>query len=184
MLLQVAAGTRLRATTAEVNMTYTASVAAVASTTAAAVSGSMADIACISLQSIAVWCGPALPRSASKPPRYPGMARLESQPLVEALGIDAGMMRQQFDQLAAPYAGFRDRPPHHLLADAAAAARRGDANVLDQAARGALRAQSGQDAELQAADHATVVILRHHELDIRITFECLERPEIARRQRV
>src|ERR1700753_1805115 len=44
-LLQVAAGTRRRATTAEVNMTYTASVAAVASTTPMAVNGLIDDIA-------------------------------------------------------------------------------------------------------------------------------------------
>src|ERR1043166_7440349 len=44
MLLQVAAGTRFFATTAEVNITYTASVAAVASTTAIAVRGLMADM--------------------------------------------------------------------------------------------------------------------------------------------
>jgi hypothetical protein len=44
MLLQVAAGTRFFATTAEVNMTYTASVTAVARMTAPAVSGLMADM--------------------------------------------------------------------------------------------------------------------------------------------
>src|SRR5262249_28239463 len=42
-LLQVAAFIRLRATTAEVNITYTASVAAVASTTPAAINGSMVN---------------------------------------------------------------------------------------------------------------------------------------------
>jgi hypothetical protein len=44
MLLQVAAGTLLFATTAEVNITYIASVAAVARMTAPAVRGLMADI--------------------------------------------------------------------------------------------------------------------------------------------
>jgi hypothetical protein len=44
MLLQVAAGNRFFATTAEVNITYTASVAAVARITAPAVRGLMADI--------------------------------------------------------------------------------------------------------------------------------------------
>ncbi len=60
----------------------------------------------------------------------------------------------------------------------------GDANVLDQAAPGALRAQSRQDAKLQAADHGAVTILRDHELDMRIVFERLERPKIANRQRL
>src|SRR6267142_2448275 len=71
--------------------------------------------------------------AASEPDRHPDMAARKSEPLVEALRIDAGMMGQQFDQLAAPCAGFRQRPPHQLLADAAAAAIGGDADVLDQA---------------------------------------------------
>ncbi len=81
------------------------------------------------------------------------MTRLESQPRVESLRIDARLVRQQFDQFAALRARLGERPSHQLLADATAAAMRGDANVLDQAARGALRAQSRQDAELQAADN-------------------------------
>src|ERR1700694_1514449 len=76
------------------------------------------------------------------------MARLKSQPYVEPLRIDPGVVRQQLDQLATLAARLRDRPLHQLLADAAAAAMGGDADVLDQAARGALRAQSRQDAEL------------------------------------
>jgi hypothetical protein len=33
------------------------------------------------------------------------MARLKSQPLVESLRIDAGVMREQFDELAAQKSG-------------------------------------------------------------------------------
>jgi len=55
-----------------------------------------------------------------------------------------------------------------------AAAVGGDADVLDQAARGALRAQSGQDAELQAA-HNRPALFRDHEPDIRVAVERLER---------
>src|SRR5260370_36320022 len=120
----------------------------------------------------------------SKSQCHPDMAWLKSQPRVEALRIDAAAMRQQLDQLATPGARFRDGPLHHLLADAAAAAMRGDANVLDQAARGALRTQSRQDAELQAADDGAFTILRDHELDIRIMVERFERPEIGRWQRL
>src|SRR6478672_9096145 len=81
------------------------------------------------------------PRSAvSKPQRHADMARLESQSRVESLRVDAAVMRQQLDQLATPGARFRDGPLHHAFSDAAAAAMRGDANILDQAARGALRA--------------------------------------------
>ena len=72
---------------------------------------------------------------------------------------------------------------HQLLADAAAAAIGGDANVLDQGARGALRTQPGQDAKLQAADHGAA-LLGDHELDVRILLDRLERPEIGRRQRI
>src|ERR1700694_5055329 len=75
----------------------------------------------------------------SKSQCHPDMARLKSQPGVEPLRIDAGVMREQFNQLATLGARFRDGPLQHLLADAAAAALGGDANVLDQAARGALR---------------------------------------------
>jgi hypothetical protein len=61
---------------------------------------------------------------------------------------------------------------------------RGDANVLDQAARCALRAYSRQDAELQATDHGAVTILRDHQLDILIAVDPLERQEIGWRQRI
>jgi hypothetical protein len=74
------------------------------------------------------------------------MARLKSKPFVKPLRIDAGMMREQLDQFASPRPCFRDGPLHHFLTDATAAAMRGDPNVLDQAARGALRAHSGHDA--------------------------------------
>src|SRR6202165_4501111 len=107
----------------------------------------------------------------SKSQSHPDMARLKSQPGVEPLRIDAGTMRQQLDQLAIPGARFRDGPLHQSPSNAAAAAMRGDANVLDQAARGALRTQSRQDAELQAADDGAFTILREHELYIRIMVE-------------
>src|SRR5947199_9194376 len=76
----------------------------------------------------------------SKSQRHPDMARLKPQSRVESLRVDAGVMRQQFDQLAALGARFRDGPLHQAPSDAAAAAMRGDATFLDQAARGALRA--------------------------------------------
>jgi hypothetical protein len=110
------------------------------------------------------------------------MARLKSEPLVKTLRIDAGVMREQFDQFAAPRPRFGDGPLHHLLSDAAAAAMRGDANVLDQAARGTLRAQSRQDTELKAADDGTAIVLCDHKLDMRILVNRLECPKIARRQ--
>src|ERR1700704_3321057 len=94
------------------------------------------------------------------------------------------MRGEQLDQLATPGAGFRDSPLHELLADAPAAAVAGDADVLEQAARGALRAQSRQDAELQAADPRALALFRDHQLDIWSLSERLEREEIGRRQRV
>ena len=96
------------------------------------------------------------------------MARLKSQPHVEPLRIDPGMMRQQLDQLATLLARLGDRPSHHLLADATAAAMGGDANIFDQAARSALRTEPRQDAELQTADDSTIIVLRDHELDVLI----------------
>src|SRR5882757_2615228 len=121
--------------------------------------------------------------TGSEPDRHPDMATRKSEPLIEALRVDAAVMGEQFDQLAAAGAGLRQRPLHQLLADAAAAAIGGDADVLDQAARGALRAYSGQDAELQAADDRPA-LFRDHELQIRIALDPLERLEIARRQRL
>ena len=42
------------------------------------------------------------------------MARLKPEPLVEPLRVEAGVMRQQLDQLASPGARLRDRPLHQL----------------------------------------------------------------------
>src|SRR5665647_1660081 len=126
--------------------------------------------------------GNACRKRRSKPQRHPDVTRLESEPLVEALRVDAGVVGEQFDQPAFTAARLRDRPLHQLLADAAAAAMGGDANVLDQRARGALRTQSRQDAKLQAADHGAV-LLGDHQLDVRIVLDRLERAEIGWRQR-
>ena len=95
------------------------------------------------------------------------MARHEPEPLVEALRIDAGVMREQLDELTALGPRIGNRPPHQLLSNAPAAAVHGDANVLDQAARGSLRAQSRHDAELEAADDGAVLILGDHEPNAR-----------------
>ena len=61
------------------------------------------------------------------------MARHEPEPLVEALRIDAGVMREQLDKLAALGPRIGNRPRHQLLSDAPAATVRGDANVLCEA---------------------------------------------------
>src|ERR1700748_204034 len=123
-------------------------------------------------------------RTSSKPHRHSEMASRKSEPRIEPLRIDAGVVREQLHQLAPLGARFRDRPLHHLLADAAAAAMAGDADVLDQGARGALRAEPRQDAEMQAADHDGVTARGHAELDIEISIDRLERREIGRRQRL
>src|SRR5207247_3369674 len=95
-------------------------------------------------------------RWRSKSQGHADMAARKAEPLVKSLRIDAGVMRQQFDQSASLGPCFHDRPLHHLLADAAAAAVFGDADVLDQATRGALRTQPRPNAELQAADHGAL----------------------------
>src|ERR1700759_2298451 len=92
--------------------------------------------------------------ATSEPDRHADMTARESEPLIEPLRIDAGVMGEQFDDLAASRARPFDGPAHELLADTAAAAIGGDADILDQAARGALRAQPRQNAKLQAADDA------------------------------
>src|SRR3954451_18113763 len=109
------------------------------------------------------------------------MARLKPKPLVEGLRIDAGVVREQFDESAAFCPRLRHRPLHQLLADALAAAMRGDADVLDQRARGTLRAQTRQDAKLQAADNLPALAFRDHQLDVRIALDLLERLKIGRR---
>jgi len=55
---------------------------------------------------------------------------------------------------------------------------------FDEAARGALRTEPRQDAELQTANDSAVIVLRNHELDVLIAVDPFERPEIRRRQRV
>jgi hypothetical protein len=112
------------------------------------------------------------------------MAARESEPLVESLRIDARLVRQKFHQLATVRTRFRNRPLHQLLADAAAAQMAGDADILQQAARGALRTQSRQDAELQAADDRTLAVFGNHEPEIRIACDAFERIEIDLRQRI
>ena len=72
------------------------------------------------------------------------MAARKAEPLVKSLCIDAGMMRQQFDHPASLGPRFGNRPLHHLLTDAAAAAVFGDADILDQAARGACELNPGR----------------------------------------
>src|SRR5947208_12995166 len=120
----------------------------------------------------------------SKSQGHADVAARKAEPLVKPLRIDAGVMRQQFDQFAFPRACFHNRPLHHLLADAAAAAVFGDADILDQAERGALRAQPRQDAELQAADHGALAVLGDDKENIRVAVYRLERREIGLRQRV
>src|SRR5580698_4569498 len=112
------------------------------------------------------------------------MARRKSQSHIESLRVDAGVVREQFDQLAFSGARLSDGPLHQLLADALAAAVGGDANILDQPTRGALRAQARQDAELQAPDYRALAVLRDHQLDVRIAVDFLERLEIGFRQRI
>ena len=109
------------------------------------------------------------------------MAARKPQSFIKPLRIDTGVMRQQFDQLASAAARFRHRPLHQLFADAAAAAMAGDPDVLDQPARGALRAEPRQDAELQAADDGALPVLRDDELNIGIARELLERREVTLR---
>src|ERR1041385_3972046 len=90
---------------------------------------------------------PGMTGKGSKSDRHPDMAGGKSKPFVEALRIDPCFVGKQFDQLAASRLRLRDGPLHQVFADAAAAAVAGDADILDQRPRGALRAQSGQDAD-------------------------------------
>ena len=112
------------------------------------------------------------------------MALGKAEAFVKPLRVDTGVMRQQLDQLAAPGARFADRPLHELLADAAAASIGGDADILDQAARGALRAQARHNAELEAADHPPRIVLGDDQREVAITLDLVERGKIAIRQRL
>src|SRR5258708_1865220 len=102
------------------------------------------------------------------------MAARKAEPLVKPLRVDARVVGEQLDQLAAFGARLRNRPLHQLLADAAAAAIGGNAHIFDQAARGALRADPGQDTKLETADNRPT-LFRHHELNIRVAVDGLER---------
>ena len=79
---------------------------------------------------------------ASESDRHADMAARKAEPLVEALGIDAGVMGQQLDQFAAAAAASQAPTAPVCSPMPLAAAMRGDAHVLDQAARGALRARA------------------------------------------
>ena len=120
------------------------------------------------------------PVSASKDSKsysHPDVARLKSQPLVKALRIHTSVVREQLDQPAAPRARFSDGPLQHLLADAVATAMTGNANVLDQRARGTLRTQASQDTKLQAPDD-DAALLRDHQLNVGIILDRFEGAEI------
>src|SRR5690348_7412211 len=119
----------------------------------------------------------------SESDRHADVTARKAQPLVKALRVDAGVMRQKLEQLAAPRLGPVDRPLHQLLANTKAAAVGCYAHILDQTARCALRTQARQDAKLQAADDAPA-LLRHHEFDVRIMAQPLERLVIRRGQRI
>jgi hypothetical protein len=112
------------------------------------------------------------------------MTRLKSEPGIKALGIDAGVMREKLHHLATLRTRFRDRPLQHLRTDTAAAALRGDTNILNQATRSALRAQSRYNAKLQASDDRTIAIFRDHKLDVGSSFERFECLKVSRRQRI
>src|SRR3954468_5289116 len=122
-------------------------------------------------------------RAASKADSHADVTRREPKPLVEALRICSRLMRQQFDEIAAARFRFRHRPLHQLLADAAAAAIGSNADVFEQTAQAALRAETRQDRELQAADHPALA-LGNHELDILIALDPRECLVIGRMQRV
>src|SRR4051812_23066899 len=122
-------------------------------------------------------------RAASKADSHADVTRGEPKPLVETLRIRSRLMRQQFDQIAAARFRFRHRPLHQLLADAAAAAIGSNADVFEQTPPAALRAETRQDRELQAADHRALA-LGNHELDILIALDPRECLVIGRRQRV
>src|SRR5947209_20449109 len=91
--------------------------------------------------------------AASKADSHADVTGSESKPLVEGLPVEARLMRQQFDQIAAARFRFRDSPLHQLLADAAAATITGNTDIFEQTAETALRADARQHRELQAADH-------------------------------
>ena len=112
------------------------------------------------------------------------MAACKTKPFIEALRIDAGVMRQQLDHHATSLARFRDRPLHQPLANAAAATMRCDADVLEQAAAAALGADASQHRELQAADDSFFPVDGDDELQIGIAFDPLECLIIALRQRI
>src|SRR3954451_12679786 len=122
-------------------------------------------------------------RAASKAYSHADVTRGEPKPLVEALRICSRLMCEQFAQIAAARFRFRHRPLHQLLADAAAAAIGSNADVFEQTPPAALRAETRQDRELQAADHPALA-LRNHELDILIALDPRECLVIGRRQRV
>src|SRR6478672_13059522 len=119
-------------------------------------------------------------RAASKADSHADVTSSEPEPLVEALRICSRLMRQQFDQIAAARFRFRDRPLHQLLADAAAATIGSNADIFEQTADAALRADARQDRKLQAADHPALALC-HHEREILIALDPLERLVIGLR---
>lgn len=110
------------------------------------------------------------------------MTASETEPFIESLGIDPGLMRQQLDEFASPRLCLANGPSHQLFADTPAAQRRRNTNILDERSRSALRAQARQDAELQASDRAAVAAFCNHQPDIWVMREFIEGLVIRLRQ--
>src|SRR3954452_13951050 len=91
--------------------------------------------------------------AASKADSHADVTRGGPEPLVEALRICSRLMCEQFDQIAAARFRFRHRPLHQLLAESAPMAIASNADVFKQCPPAALRAETRQERELQAADH-------------------------------
>src|SRR5689334_15139412 len=105
------------------------------------------------------------------------MAGLEAEPLVEAVGVAAALVREQLDEAAAAPVAFRDRPFEHRSPDAATAPGAGDPHGFDLPAPGAAAGDAGDESDLHATDHHAV-LLRHYQPLVGVAFDRREGLEI------
>src|SRR5260370_22671231 len=102
------------------------------------------------------------------------MGRLKAKGLVKRMRGGAALVRGQLDQSATAPAALFDRPFEHRPADTGGTFADSDAYPLDLTAPHALPRQSGNEAELQHADHLLFAFGDRKKL-VGIALDCRER---------
>src|SRR6185503_9337960 len=92
------------------------------------------------------------------------MAGLESEPLVEAVGVRPALVGIELDQIATTAPALGDGPLEHGRPDAGAALCAGHPHRFDLPAPGAAPRDAGDEGDLEAAYQFARLLDRHQQL--------------------